>query len=132
MKIFNFFLAITLLCLTYFVRFDLLLVVALCTTSLLALLTIVPSVRVMLIRGCALINMVFMFFYFFRFFIAVPMLDQRWYLQAEYIPMWVVLVGGFVSMHILADNSCCLKRELEQSAPLTLPRLWMNSHERHV
>jgi len=131
-KAINCLLAALLIGLAYFVRFDTFLVVALLTTSVLTLLTLFPSVRAMLIRSYALINTVMMFFYFYRFFSAVPLLDHRWYVQIDYLPIWVVLIGAFASMHVLADNSCCLKREYENPERLAFPRFWVNSRERHA
>lgn len=118
--------------LVYFVRFDLLLVVALITTSVLTLLTVLPTVRELLIRAFAVINTLLMFFYFFRFFSVVPILSERWYTEVDYLPIWVVLIGAIATMHVLADNSCCLKRELENPVRLTLPRFWASSRERHA
>ena len=132
MKLINCLLAVLLIGLVYFVRFDALLVVALLTTSALTLLTLLPSIREVFIRGFALINTLFMFFYFYRFFSAVPVLDHRWYVEMDYFPIWIVLIGAFASMHVLADNSCCLKRELETPVQLTIPRFWAGSRERHA
>lgn len=132
MKVVNFLIAVLLIGLVYLVRFDTLLVVALLTTSALTLLTLLPSVREVFIRGFALINMLFMFFYFYRFLSAVPLLHHRWYTEFEYLPIWIVLIGAFASMHVLADNSCCLKRELENPVQLSIPRFWASSRERHA
>ena len=132
MKIVNCLIGVLLLGLVYFIRFDPLLVVALLTTAALTLLTVLPSVREVFIRGFALINTLFMFFYFYRFFSAVPLLDDRWFVQIDYLPIWIVLIGAFASMHVLADNSCCLKRELENPVQLTIPRFWASSRERHA
>ena len=119
--------AVLLLGLAYYVRVDTLLVIALLTTSVLTFLTLFPSLREVFIRGFAFINMIFMFFYFYRFFTAVPVLHHRWYTEIEYFPIWIVLIGAFASMHVLADNSCCLKRELEDPVQLTIPRFWASS-----
>lgn len=127
MKILNSLIAILLIGLAYIVRLDTLLVIALLTTSVLTFLTLLPSVREAFIRGFALINMLFMFFYFYRFFSAVPVLHHRWYTEIEYFPIWIVLIGAFASMHVLADNSCCLKRELENPVQLSFPRFWASS-----
>ena len=110
MKVINCILALLLLGSSYFVRYDPLLLFTVLTTAVLALLTLFPSVRDMVMSGYALLNTLLMFFYFYRFFSAVPMLDSSWYLRPEYAPIWVVLIAAFASMHILADNSCCLKR----------------------
>lgn len=98
---------------TYFVRQDVLLMTTVLATALLAVLTLLPRIQVVLLAGFAFLNALLMFFYFYRFFSAAPMLDYTWYTQVEYMPIWVVLLGGFASMYILADNSCCLKREQE-------------------
>lgn len=132
MKVLNGAIAVLLIGLAYLVRYDTLLVVALLTTSALTLLTLLPSVREVFIRGFALINMLFMFFYFYRFFSAVPLLHHRWYAEIDYLPIWIVLIGAFAAMHVLADNSCCLKRELENPVQLTIPRFWASSRERHA
>ncbi len=132
MKVINCLIAVLLIGLVYFIRFDPLLVVALLTTAALTLLTLLPSVRDVFIRGFAIINTLFMFFYFYRFFSAVPVLDHRWYAEMEYLPIWIVLIGAIASMHVLADNSCCLKRELENPVQLTIPRFWASSRERHA
>ena len=127
MKVINGIVAVLLIGLAYYVRIDTLLVIALLTTSVLTFLTLLPSLREIFIRGFAVINMVFMFFYFYRFFTAVPVLHHRWYAEIEYFPIWIVLIGAFASMHVLADNSCCLKRALEDPTQLTLPRFWASS-----
>ena len=132
MKLANCILAAVLVCMTYFVRFDLLLVVALFTTALLSVLTLFPSVREMLIRSYAVLNMLLMFFYFYRFFSAVPLLETRWYVQIEYLPIWIVLVGAFASMHILADYSCCLKRETKSSEHMGLLHTGVQLRERRA
>lgn len=127
MKVVNSIVAVLLIGLAYYVRVDTLLVVALLTTSVLTFLTLLPTLRAVFIRGFALINMIFMFFYFYRFFSVVPILHHRWYIEIEYFPIWIVLIGAFASMHVLADNSCCLKRELEDPVQLTIPRFWASS-----
>ncbi|MCY4095198.1 MAG: hypothetical protein OXG05_08745 [Gammaproteobacteria bacterium] len=127
MKVISCIVAVLLLGLAYYVRVDTLLVIALLTTSVLTFLTLFPSLREVFIRGFAFINMIFMFFYFYRFFTAVPVLHHRWYTEIEYFPIWIVLIGAFASMHVLADNSCCLKRELEDPVQLTIPRFWASS-----
>ena len=133
MKVVSCLLAALLVLSAYYVRLDSLLAIALLITAALTLLTLAPSVRATLIRSYALINMALMFFYFYRFFSAVPLLDYGWYMQLDYAPIWIVLLGGFVSMHVLADNSCCLKREAtEPVTPPTLPRVWAALRERHA
>ncbi len=127
MKVIHGIVAVLLIGLAYYVRVDTLLVIALLTTAVLTLLTLIPSLREVFIRGFALINTIFMFFYFYRFFSAVPVLHHQWYAEIEYFPIWIVLIGAFASMHVLADNSCCLKRELENPVRLTIPRFWASS-----
>lgn len=130
MRTINLLLAIALVGMAYLVRLDTLLVVALLITAVLATLAVLPFVGQSFIRVFACVNALLMFFYFFRFFSAVPLLDYHWYAQVEYVPIWVVLVAGFASMHILADNSCCMKRELDETTQFSWSRLWGSSRER--
>ena len=109
----NALLAITFLGFSYLVRLDIVLVSALVMSAALSFFSLLPRIKPSFVTTFALVNATLMFFYFYRFFSAVPMLDHRWYAQIEYVPVWVVLLAGFSSMYILASNSCYLKREFE-------------------
>ena len=114
MKVANCVLAVVLLAMAFYVRADSLLAAALILTALLSVLTLFTSVWELLLRVYAVLNMLLMFFYFFLFFDAVPHIEARWYAHLEHLPIWVVLIGAFASMHILADFSCCLKRDIDE------------------
>ncbi|MYD44448.1 MAG: hypothetical protein F4W90_11235 [Gammaproteobacteria bacterium] len=130
MKVANGILAVALFAMAFLVRHDIVLCSALCATAILTLLTLLPSVRQPFIRVYAAVNTCLMFFYFYTFFAAVPLLEHSWFLQLEYAHHMVVLVAGIASMHILADNSCCLKRTLETPIGFEWPRFWTNWRER--
>lgn len=132
MRVANVVLALVVLGLSYVVRADLSLMVALIVTALLTLLTALPIERGFLIKGFAVLNTVLMFYYFYRFFTVVPTLELHWFTQVQYANIWIVLVGGFVSMHVLADNSCCLKRDLEEPKLFSWSQIRANLTERHA
>lgn len=115
MKVANCVLAVVLLAMAYYVRSDSLLAGAICLTALLSVLTVFSSVGHVLLRLYAVLNMLLMFFYFYLFFDAIPDMTSRWYVHLENLPIWVVLVGAFASMHILADFSCCLKKDVDET-----------------
>lgn len=130
MKTFNCILALILVVSAYFVRHDPILLFAVVTSTTLALLTLMPNVQSMVISASVFLNTLLMFFYFYRFFAAVPDLESNWYASVENMHLWVMLLGAFASMHILADNTCCLKRTEKDVSETKLHRLLVQLRSR--
>ena len=131
MKLLNCSLAALLLLAVLVLRPDSYLSGALLVSALLAILTLNPKFRVSVMTGVATLNMILMFYFFYRFFSVVPTLEANWFVHSTHVDSWLALLGGFASMHVLADNSCCLKREFEAPAEAGLTRLIRNYRERH-
>lgn len=125
LRVINGLLAIVLVALIYFVRLDSLLVFTLTVSASLCLLSLFPNMRHFLVVSFAILNAALMFFYFYRFFSVVPLLEHDWYIQLRYAPICVVLFAGFSSMYILAHNSCHLKREFEIPEEVGI-KTWMS------
>ena len=130
MKLVNCFVAAVLVGAVVLVRPDEYLSGALLIAALLSVLTLYPVDRVSLMTSIALLNMVLMFYFFYRFFSLVPGFELHWFMNPAYAEAWLSLLGGFSAMHILADNSCCLKREFEASSEAAASRVLLTLRNR--
>ena len=64
-------------------------------------------------RSCAMLATLLCFVSFGMFFSYAPELNAVWYLSGFTTPFVGLVIGGFTSMTIVSENSCCLKVDQE-------------------
>ena len=89
---------------------------AFATGSVLAFLTLAPTMSTPVARALAVCATACMFFYFAGFFSLAPQLHSEWYMGMQAREAFSMLMSAFAMIPVLACYSCVLKADQDDPA----------------